>query len=270
MVDFSAAVHHNSTNPLRITDNRAVSMIRKFQRGLTLAFAGVAFGGSALAAQLPPPPPPPTSVPTQPAPVPQTAPQPVPPVVTPPKPAPAPKSVARKGPVDSLKPGQFVWEKRETYNNPLRMVAVLDIQRMYVFDGDELVGFTTISSGKKGKETPTGAFKILQKKEYHESNIYANAPMPFMQRLTWDGIALHAGKLPGYPASHGCIRLPRSFAQALYNATVMDAEVVILPDLTSPRPKPAPEVAEPKPVEPTPDAPQLPIEPLEPQKAPLD
>jgi hypothetical protein len=94
--------------------------------------------------------------------------------------------------------------------------------------------------------------------------------MPFMQRLTWDGIALHAGKLPGYPASHGCIRLPRSFAQALYNATVMDAEVVILPDLTAPRPKPAPEPAEPKPVEPAPDAPQLPIEPLEPQKAPLD
>jgi lipoprotein-anchoring transpeptidase ErfK/SrfK len=275
MVDFSALVHHNSTNPLGITDNRAVSMIRKFQRGLTAAFAGVAFGGAAIAAQLPPPPPPQT-VPTPSTPAPEAA---VPSVVVPPKPAPAPapapapKAVARKGPVDSLKPGQFVWEKRETYNNPLRMVAVLDIQRMYVFDGDELVGFTTISSGKKGKETPTGAFKILQKKEYHESNIYANAPMPFMQRLTWDGIALHAGKLPGYPASHGCIRLPRTFAQALYNATIMDAEVVILPNLGAPRPKPQPEpvpppAVEPKPVEPEATPPTLPVEPLEPGNSP--
>jgi lipoprotein-anchoring transpeptidase ErfK/SrfK len=120
------------------------------------------------------------------------------------------------------------------------MVVVLDIQRMYVFDGDDLVGFTTISSGKKGKETPTGVFKILQKKEYHESNIYANAPMPFMQRLTWDGIALHAGNLPGYPASHGCIRLPKPFAKSLYGATQMDGEVVVLASLDRPKPKPQP------------------------------
>lgn len=165
--------------------------------------------------------------------------EPVPPVVPAPEPIPAPKPV-KKGPPDSLKPGQFVWEKRESYNNPLRLVAVLDIQRLYVFDGDDLVGFATISTGKKGKETPTGAFKILQKKVYHESNIYANAPMPFMQRLTWDGIALHAGHNPGYPASHGCIRLPKPFAQALYDATQMDGEVVILASLTKPKPKPQP------------------------------
>lgn len=181
-----------------------------------------------------------------------------PPVIEPapvprPEPKPEPKKVVKKGPVDSLKPGQFVWEKRVAYANPLRMVVVLDIQRMYVFDGDELVGFTTVSSGKKGKETPSGIFKILQKKVYHESNLYANAPMPFMQRLTWDGIALHAGHNPGYPASHGCIRLPKSFAQSLYDATVMDAEVVILESLSKPLPKPKPAPA------PTPVAPVDPV-----------
>lgn len=202
---------------------------------------------------------------------PSVVPQPVEPVVEPvvppvteptpvpkPEPKPEPKKVVKKGPVDSLKPGQFVWEKRASYANPLRMVVVLDIQRMYVFDGDELVGFTTVSSGKKGKETPSGIFKILQKKVYHESNLYANAPMPFMQRLTWDGIALHAGHNPGYPASHGCIRLPKSFAQSLYDATVMDAEVVILESLSKPLPKPKPAPA------------PAPVAPVDPVPAPVD
>ena len=179
----------------------------------------------------------PAAQPVEPVPAPVVTPAPVTPPAVDTPPVDPPK---KKGPVDSLKPGQFVWEKRESYNNPLRLVAVLDIQRLYVFDGDDLVGFATISTGKKGKETPTGAFKILQKKIYHESNIYANAPMPFMQRLTWDGIALHAGHNPGYPASHGCIRLPKPFAQALYDATQMDGEVVILASLTKPKPKPQP------------------------------
>jgi lipoprotein-anchoring transpeptidase ErfK/SrfK len=157
----------------------------------------------------------------------------------------APVKPVRNGPVDSLKPGQFVWEKRDRYENPLRMVVVLDIQRLYVFDGDKLVGFSTISSGKTGKETPSGIFKILQKKIYHESNIYANAPMPFMQRLTWDGIAIHAGHLPGYPASHGCIRLPKRFAEALYGVTQMDGEVVILESLSKPLARPKPATVEP-------------------------
>ncbi|MEQ1550402.1 L,D-transpeptidase family protein [Sphingorhabdus sp.] len=195
---------------------------------------------------------PPTIVPT-PAPVVE----PVPPVVPTPEPKPTPKPV-KKGPPDSLKPGQFVWENREAYVNPLRMVIVLDIQRMYVFDGDSLVGFTTVSTGKKGKETPTGYFKILQKKIYHESNIYANAPMPFMQRLTWDGIALHAGHNPGYPASHGCIRLPKTFAKSLFDVTAMDGEVVILESLSKPRPKPQP--APVAPVDPVPAVPEQPIQ----------
>ncbi len=190
-----------------------------------------------------------------------------PPAVPTVKPAPqAAAKPAKKKNVDGLRPGQFIWEKRDAYQNALRMVVVLDIQRMYVFDGDELVGFTTISSGKKGKDTPTGVFKILQKKEYHESNIYANAPMPFMQRLTWDGIALHAGHLPGYPASHGCVRMPKVFAKALYGATQMDQEVVVLASLDQPRPKPVvptpvPVVPQTSPVPPVPgDTPVLPLD----------
>lgn len=168
---------------------------------------------------------------------------PVDPVVTPP--APAPKVVKKKGPVDALKPGQFVWEKRDSYEGPLRIVAVLDIQRMYVFQNDELIGFSTISAGKKGKETPTGIFNILQKNIDHKSNLYSNAPMPFMQRLTWDGIAIHGGHIPGYPASHGCIRLPHAFAKALYGITQMAQEVVVLSDVSTPvkRPEPKPEPA---------------------------
>lgn len=242
----------------------ALNLRRLAIGGLVLAFAGSA------QAQTPTPA-------SDPAPVASPEAQPVPPVETPPavvpppatdtvvpqpepkvEPKPEPKRI-KKGPPDSLKPGQFVWEKREAYANPLRMVIVLDIQRMYVFDGDDLVGFTTVSTGKKGKETPTGVFNILQKKVYHESNIYANAPMPFMQRLTWDGIALHEGYNPGYPASHGCIRLPKIFAKALYDATVMDGQVVILESLSKPLPKPQP--APEAPVEPAPTPSEQPTQP---------
>lgn len=182
-------------------------------------------------------------------------PQSTPPTVAVPAPAPTPKIAKRKGPVDALKPGQFVWEKRDVYEGPMKIVAVLDVQRLYVFQNDELIGFTTISSGKKGKETPTGVFNILQKNIDHKSNLYSNAPMPFMQRLTWDGIAMHGGHLPGYPASHGCIRLPHAFAKALYGVTQMDQEVVVLKDIATPvkrpEPKPVP-VVEPPVVAPPP------------------
>lgn len=240
-------------------------------RGVALGALGLLLAGP-VAAQAPvapekaaQPAPTPEAAPTQPEvvvtpsvePVPSPVVEPVPEVKPEPEPKPEPKPV-KKGPPDSLKPGQFVWENREAYVNPLRMVIVLDIQRMYVFDGDSLVGFTTVSTGKKGKETPTGVFKILQKKVYHESNIYANAPMPFMQRLTWDGIALHAGHNPGFPASHGCIRLPKTFAESLYGATVMDGEVVILESLSKPRPKPQP--APVQPVEPLPTPPEQPVQ----------
>jgi lipoprotein-anchoring transpeptidase ErfK/SrfK len=173
---------------------------------------------------------------------------PAPPVTTP-KPAPVKPAVPapkKKAFSDGLKPGQYVWEKRANDAKDLRIVAVIDIQRIYVFDGSTLVAFSTMSTGKKGHATPTGSFKILQKNIDHKSNIYSNAPMPYMQRLTWDGIALHAGNIPGYAASHGCLRLPLAFAKALYGVTKMDQPVIVLADLSSPAPPPEPDV-EPKP-----------------------
>lgn len=132
--------------------------------------------------------------------------------------------------------------KQDVYEGPMKIVIVLDTHRIYVFQNEKLIGFNTISSGKKGKETPTGIFNILQKNVDHKSNLYSNAPMPFMQRLTWDGIAIHGGDLPGYPASHGCIRLPMVFAKALFGVTQMGQEVVVLQDTSTPvkRPEPLP------------------------------
>lgn len=157
-----------------------------------------------------------------------------------------PAKPVRKGPTDALKPGQFIFEKHDSYDGAIKIVAVLDIQRLYVYMDDELIAFSTISAGKKGKETPTGYFNILQKNVDHKSNIYSNAPMPYMQRLTWDGIALHAGKIPGFAASHGCIRMPLNFAKSLYGITKTGQEVLVLKDLYSPRPvKPTPVVAPP-------------------------
>ena len=188
----------------------------------------------------------PTNIPAGPAVVPESAlPPPVvaPPEIKPPVVAPAPKPVPKKGPVDRLKPGQYVWIPQDRYEGPMKIVIVLDTQRVYVFQNDKLIGFSTISSGKQGKETPIGAFNILQKNIDHKSNLYSNAPMPYMQRLTWDGIAIHGGYLPGYPASHGCIRLPLPFAKALFAVTKLDQEVVILKDTSTPvkRAPPTPE-----------------------------
>ena len=96
-----------------------------------------------------------------------------------------------------------------------------------MFRDGELWDTSPVSTGKRGHETPAGTFRILQKKVHHRSNLYDNAPMPYMQRLTWGGVALHAGRVPGYPASHGCIRLPRSFAKKLYKITDFATEVTV-------------------------------------------
>jgi lipoprotein-anchoring transpeptidase ErfK/SrfK len=178
---------------------------------------------------------------TQTSPLEQTSSTPSPSKPAPTKPTPKQR---KKGAVDALKPGQFVWVTQAVYEGPMKIVIVLDIQRIYVFQNDKLIGFSTISSGKKGKETPTGFFNILQKNVDHKSNLYSDAPMPFMQRLTWDGIAMHGGYLPGYPASHGCIRLPLPFAKALFGVTRINQEVFVLQDTSTPvkRPEPKPVV----------------------------
>ena len=137
--------------------------------------------------------------------------------------APSPSAAVR----NALKPGQFLWHPEIAPSGPIVLVVSLDEQRAYVYRNGLAIGVSTISSGKVGKETPTGVFTILQKKKDHRSNLYNDAPMPFMQRLTWDGIALHGGTLPGYPASHGCVRLPHAFAEKLFSETRTGDTVVV-------------------------------------------
>lgn len=117
---------------------------------------------------------------------------------------------------------------------PLHMLVSLEEQQIQVFRGTELIETSPISSGMRGHSTPTGVFSILEKRRKHFSNLYDNAPMPFMQRLTWSGVALHVGRLPGYPASHGCIRLPRPFAKSLYSMTERGMHVVVTRDAAAP------------------------------------
>jgi lipoprotein-anchoring transpeptidase ErfK/SrfK len=109
----------------------------------------------------------------------------------------------------------------------LSMIINLRNQRAYVYRGGLLIHATPISSGKLGYRTPTGTFTVVEKQKVHHSNKYDNAPMPYMQRLTWYGLALHGGHVPGYPASHGCIRLPLGFARWLYGEPTMGMTVVI-------------------------------------------
>jgi hypothetical protein len=126
-----------------------------------------------------------------------------------------------------LKSGQYVWAPELSAAGPVLLVVNLETQRAVLFRNGVPIAATTISSGKAGNETPTGVFTVLQKNKEHYSKTYNNAPMPNMQRLTWSGIALHAGKLPGYPASHGCIRLPHAFSSLLFGATELGMTVVI-------------------------------------------
>ena len=129
--------------------------------------------------------------------------------------------------VSNLKPGQYVWAPEQTGDGPALVIVNLDTQRLVMFRNGVPIGASTISSGKTGHETPTGVFSILERKKEHYSKKYNNAPMPNMQRLTWSGIALHAGNLPGYPASHGCVRLPLKFSSLLFGATNLGMTVVI-------------------------------------------
>ncbi len=144
-----------------------------------------------------------------------------------------------------LRNGQWTWIEDAAYqkiggNGPdlgtVSIIVSLPGQIAYVYRDGVLIAASTVSTGKRGKSTPPGEFTILQKRVHHRSNLYSNAPMPFMQRLTWDGIALHAGSLPGYPASHGCIRFPREFAKRLYEITEMGTAVsVVAYEIDDPR-----------------------------------
>ncbi|MBA2936576.1 L,D-transpeptidase family protein [Sphingomonas sp. CGMCC 1.13654] len=134
---------------------------------------------------------------------------------------------------DTLKPGEYLWHPELGSDGAVALVVDLDKQVAFVYRGDALIGITTISTGKDGKETPLGTYPILQKEVKHRSNLYGAAPMPYMQRLTWDGVALHAGSVPGYRSSHGCVHLPDAFAKALYDETDVGATVAITEDGTT-------------------------------------
>ncbi|WFU10179.1 L,D-transpeptidase family protein [Rhizobium sp. CB3090] len=119
----------------------------------------------------------------------------------------------------------------------LQIVVSKDRQSLAVYDGDRVVATSKVSTGKRGHTTPSGIFSILEKEVYHESNLYSASPMPFMQRLTWSGIALHeSNSVPNYPASHGCVRMPKAFAKMLYQMTERGVHVVIADQPLVPQP----------------------------------
>ena len=126
-----------------------------------------------------------------------------------------------------LKPGQYLWRDVPDSAGAERVVVSLSDQMAYLYRGNTLTAVTTISSGAGETPTPTGIFRVLEKKVMHHSRKYDNAPMPHMQRIDQYGIALHAGHNPGRPASHGCIRLPKQFAAKLFTVTGVGTPVLI-------------------------------------------
>ncbi len=138
-------------------------------------------------------------------------------------------------PEESLKQGQFTWAGELAPEGPILVVVSLDEQRAYTYRNGILIGVSTISSGRKGYETPTGVFVTLFKDREHYSKKYHNAPMPYSQRFTWDGVALHAGGLPGYPSSHGCVHLPSEYARLLFDAAPKGMTVVVANAASSPQ-----------------------------------
>ena len=126
-----------------------------------------------------------------------------------------------------IKPGEYVWLPENSPAGPVVIIVSLPEQLLYVYRNGVRIGRSSISSGKEGHRTPTGVFTILQKRVKHTSNIYKGASMPYMERLTWGGVALHAGNLPGYPAAHGCVRLPLDFARQLYTVTSSGTTVIV-------------------------------------------
>jgi lipoprotein-anchoring transpeptidase ErfK/SrfK len=138
----------------------------------------------------------------------------------------------------------------EMPKGPLQIVVSIEAQRVTLFSNGVRVAQGPVSTGVLGHPTPMGVFSIIEKDRYHHSNLYSNAPMPYMQRITWSGVALHEGVLPGYPASHGCIRMSHDFAQKLWRVTKLGVRVIVArhelapidfahPNLFRPKPKPA-------------------------------
>ncbi|MEH2517087.1 lipoprotein-anchoring transpeptidase ErfK/SrfK [Bradyrhizobium sp. AZCC 1610] len=134
----------------------------------------------------------------------------------------------------SAKTEAAIKETNAKPQGPLIIAVSIEQQKVRIYDAKGLFAESPVSTGMKGHSTPMGVFSIIQKHKMHRSNIYSNAPMPYMQRITWSGVAMHAGVLPGYPASHGCIRMPTAFAMKMWNWTRMGARVIITPGQITP------------------------------------
>ena len=134
----------------------------------------------------------------------------------------------------TLKPGQYIWEPERAPEGPLLIVASITEQVAYVYRNGIRIARSSVSTGRPGHRTPTGVFTILEKEVHHTSSIYKGAEMPYMERVTWGGIALHAGNLPGYPDSHGCVRLPLGFSKLLFGVTMKGATVIIADEHSAP------------------------------------
>jgi hypothetical protein len=135
---------------------------------------------------------------------------------------------------EQLQNGEFNWFPERQATGPILIIVSIPDQKVHVYRNGVRIAASTCSTGKAGHRTPTGVFKILQKDKHHRSSTYNNAPMPNMNRLTWSGIALHAGNLPGYPASHGCVRLPMQFSELLFGVTKLGMTVVIADEHSQP------------------------------------
>ena len=147
--------------------------------------------------------------------------------------------------VAKLRPGEYVWAPEIAPQGPILLIVNLRTQRAVLYRNGVPIGASTVSTGRPGRETPTGVFTILEKQVEHYSSKYDSAPMPYMERLTWYGVALHAGHLPGFPASHGYIRMPTGFAKLLYRLTGLGMTVVIANVPASPRVAPSPAILSP-------------------------
>lgn len=130
-------------------------------------------------------------------------------------------------PTGKINPGEYWWHPEISPQGPLMVLISIPEQTMHVYRNGILIGRSSVSTGSKGHDTPGGIFTILEKNKTYHSKKYNNAPMPNMQRLTWSGIAMHSGQLPGYAASHGCVRLPYDFSQLLFSATDNGGTVII-------------------------------------------
>ncbi|MGX4805196.1 L,D-transpeptidase [Bradyrhizobium guangdongense] len=143
----------------------------------------------------------------------------------------------KRGPAAARNKKEAVVEKETGAKpqGPLVIVVSIDRQKVTIYDANGVFAESPVSTGMKGHSTPMGVFSVIQKHKFHHSNIYSGAPMPYMQRITWSGVAMHAGVLPGYPASHGCIRMPMAFAVKMWNWTKMGARVIVAPGQMTPQ-----------------------------------